>query len=185
MYSPRRMSAAHPRSDRSPRRSIVLVGMMGTGKSSIGRRLARRLGLPFADADEEIEHSSGYTIDEMFDRFGETAFRDCERRVIARLVEGPPQVIATGGGAFADEGTRALILERCIAVWLDADTDTLVGRLARRRGRPLLRGRDPRRVIEELAAKRNRYYAEAHFRVRSAPAPHDAVVREICRELQL
>lgn len=184
MYSPRRMSVPHPRRARSPERSIVLVGLMGAGKSSVGRRLAARLGLPFADTDEEIERSSGYTIAEIFDRLGEAGFRDGERRVIWRLVEGPPRVIATGGGAFVDARTRALILERCIAVWLEADVDTLVGRLGRRGHRPLLRGRDPREVIEELAARRNPFYAEAHLRVRSARSPHEAVVDAICRELK-
>src|SRR3569833_3177268 len=109
---------------RRPDRSIVLVGLMGAGKSTIGRRLAHRLGLAFADSDEEIEKAAGRSISEIFDQFGEKEFRDGERRVIARLVEGPPKVLATGGGAFMNESTRALILANGVAVWLDADIET-------------------------------------------------------------
>jgi shikimate kinase len=167
----------------APSRSIVLVGLMGAGKSTVGRRLARRLGLPFVDADEEIERAADHTISEIFDRFGEPAFRDGERRVIARLVEGPRKVIATGGGAFMNEATRALILERCTAVWLDADVETLSARVVRRNTRPLLRERDPREVLEELAARRNPIYAQAHLRVRTEPVPHEEVVERIVRAL--
>jgi shikimate kinase len=183
MYSPRRMPNDLPHRDFSPSRSIVLVGLMGAGKSTVGRRLAKRLGLPFADADEEIERSAGHSITEIFDRYGEAAFRAGERRVIARLIDGPVKVIATGGGAFADEATRALILERCIAVWLDADTETLVGRLGRRSHRPLLRDRDPRAALEEQAGRRNAFFAEAHLRIKSDPAPHETVVAAICSAL--
>lgn len=179
MYSPRRMPGRPSHLDRS----IALVGLMGAGKSTIGRRLAKRLGLPFVDADDEIERSSGYTIAEIFDRFGERAFREGERRVIVRLVEGPPQVIATGGGAFADEASRSLILERCIAIWLDADIETLVERLGRRGHRPLLSGRDPRETIAALAETRNPFYALAHLRVASGAGPHEIVVDAICTEL--
>jgi len=164
-------------------RSIALVGMMGAGKSTVGRRLAKRLGLPFADADEEIEKSCGYTIAEIFERFGESTFREGERQVIAQLVGGRPRVIATGGGAFADQATRDLILERCIAVWLDADIETLAERLARRDHRPLLKGRDPRATIAELADRRNPHYALAHVRVESMAGSHDRVVDAICRKL--
>ena len=166
-----------------PDRPIVLVGLMGAGKSTVGRRLARRLGLPFVDADAEIERAADRTIAEIFDRFGEDAFRDGERRVIARLVEGPPKVIATGGGAFMNEETRALLLERCTAVWLDAAVETLAERVSRRGTRPLLRDRAPRAAIAELAAKRNAIYAEAHLRVRSDPAPHEQVVERILEAL--
>lgn len=178
MYSPRRMPARPSRIDRS----IALVGLMGTGKSTVGRRLAKRLGIPFVDADEEIERSAGHTITEMFDRFGEAAFRAGERQVIARLVEGPPRVIATGGGAFADEATRRLLLDRCIAIWLDADVETLAGRV-RGGKRPLLRGSDPRATLAELAARRNPFYAQAHIRVDSGAGRHEAIVDAICRAL--
>jgi shikimate kinase len=180
MLAPAAMPNATPRIDRP----IVLVGLMGAGKTTVGRRLAKRLGLPFADSDEEIERSSGYTIAEIFERFGESAFRDGERRTIHRLIDGRPKVIAIGGGAFMDESTRALILSRCTAIWLDADVEILVGRLRRLGHRPLLHGRDPRAVIEGLAELRNPVYAQAHLRIRSAPAPHEAVVDAICRELQ-
>ena len=162
---------------------IVLVGLMGVGKSTVGRRLAARLGLPFVDADVEIEEAAGMTISEIFERFGEPYFRDGERRVIARLIDGRPKVIATGGGAFMNEQTRALILEQAIAVWLDADVDTLAERVGRRPVRPLLKDRDAREVLHELAAKRNPIYALAPIHVRSAPAPHDTTVRAIVEAL--
>lgn len=181
MYSPRRMAAAAPRIDRS----IVLVGMMGAGKTAIGRRLAKRLGLPFADSDEEVERGFGCTIAAIFDRFGEAAFREAERAAVARLVAGRPSVIAAGGGAFMDGATRALVRDRCIAVWLDADSATLAGRLGGQGHRPLLRGRDTREAIEELAARRNPSYAEAHVRVPSGAGPPGDVVDAICRELKL
>lgn len=175
--------AAMPSPLPRPDRPIVLVGLMGAGKTTAGRRLARRLGLPFADADEEIERAADRSISEIFDRCGEAAFRDGERRVIARLIDGPPKVIATGGGAFMDGGTRALILDRCTAVWLDADADTLAGRIRRRDHRPLLRGKEPRAAIEELGARRNAVYAQAHLRVRSGGGPHEEVVERILEAL--
>jgi shikimate kinase len=162
-----------------PERSIVLVGLMGVGKSTVGQRLARRLGLPFVDSDEEIERAADHEIREIFDRFGEASFRDGERRVIRRLIEGGRKVIATGGGAFMDEETRALVLSRCLAVWIDADIDTLVRRVARRGHRPLLAGKDPRALLDELARIRNPVYAEAHLRVLSDPGPHDRTVERI------
>ena len=164
-------------------RPIVLVGLMGVGKTTVGRRLAQRLALPFIDADEEIEAAAGMSIAEIFERYGEPFFRDGERRVIARLIDGKPKVIATGGGAFMNEETRALILDRATAVWLDADIDTLVERVKRRQTRPLLKGKDPRQVLRELAATRNPIYALAPIRVRSEPSPHDATVRAILRAL--
>ena len=133
MYSPGLM----PDAPLSIDRSIVLVGLMGAGKSTVGRRLARRLRLAFADSDEEIERAADHSIPEIFDRFGEANFRDGERRVIARLIEGPPKVIATGGGAFMNGETRRLILDRCFAIWLDADVETLAERVSRRDHRPL------------------------------------------------
>ena len=166
-----------------PDRSIVLVGLMGAGKSTVGRRLAKRLDLPFVDADEEIERAAGLSVAEIFDRFGEAHFRDGERRVVARLVDGPPQVIATGGGAFIDPATRALILGRCIAVWLDAAIETLAERVSRRNHRPLLQDQDPHALLTGLAERRNPIYAEAHIAVRSAPLPHDAIVDRIVQAL--
>ena len=164
---------------RRPQRSIVLVGLMGAGKTTVGRRLAKRLGLPFADADAEIERAAGIGIAEIFERFGEPAFREGERRVIGRLIDRPQSVIATGGGAFVDAQTRALILDRCTAIWLDADLDTLTERVSRRDHRPLLNGRNPREVLAGLAAVRSPIYAQAHIAVRSGGLPHDAVVERI------
>ncbi|HEX8216277.1 MAG TPA: shikimate kinase [Allosphingosinicella sp.] len=177
------MESPLPRPEPAIDRPIALVGLMGAGKSTVGRRLARRLGLPFVDADEAIEQAAGRTISDVFDSFGEPAFRDGERRVIARLVQGGPQVIATGGGAFVDDATRALILERCIAIWLDAAIDTLTERVERRDHRPLLRQGEPRAVIEALAERRNPIYAQAHLRIVTEPAPHGQVVERIVAAL--
>lgn len=180
MYSPDAMTLPLPRLDRS----IVLVGLMGVGKSTIGKRLAQRLGLPFVDSDEEIEASANYTISEIFARFGEESFRDGERRVIARLVEGPPRVIATGGGAFINPGTRALVLRKCITVWLDADIEVLAERVGRRDNRPLLKDKDAAAVLRELAEKRNPFYAEAHIHIRSNPMPHERAISQILEALE-
>lgn len=168
-----------------PQSPIVLVGMMGVGKSTVGRRLAARLGLPFVDADEAIEEAAGMSIVEMFERYGEAHFRDGERRVIARLIDGAPKIIATGGGAFMQEDTRSLILSSATAIWLDAEIDVLVDRVSRREGRPLLKGRDAREVLTELAAVRNPVYALAPIHVRSAAAPHEAAVDNIIKALTL
>jgi shikimate kinase len=175
MYSPRAMAASPFRPDRP----IVLVGLMGAGKSTVGRRLARRLGLAFVDSDEEIEKAADRSIAEIFEEHGEASFRDGERRVIARLVAGGPKVIATGGGAFVDARTRALILERCVAVWLDADVETLAERVTRRERRPLLQGKEPLPVLRDLAVARNAIYAEAHLHVRSGEVPHERTVERI------
>ena len=164
-------------------RPIVLVGLMGVGKSTVGRRLAQRLGLPFVDADEEIEAAAGMTIAEIFDRFGEPYFRDGERRVLARLIDGSPKVIATGGGAFIQPETRAVILAETTAVWLDAEPDVLAERVKRRDTRPLLRDRDARTVLGELAAARNPIYALAPIHVASHKAPHEATVAAILKAL--
>jgi shikimate kinase len=164
-----------------PTPSIVLVGLMGVGKSTIGRRLAARMNLPFVDADDEIERAAGMTIQEIFDTYGEGQFRDGERRVIARLIDGTPKVIATGGGAFVNEETRNLILEKATAVWLDADVDILVERVSRREGRPLLKGRDPREVLTKLAKEREPFYAQAPIRVVSSDTPHDATIEKIMK----
>jgi shikimate kinase len=164
-------------------RPIVLIGLMGVGKTTVGRRLAARLGLGFVDADHEIEIAAGLSVAEIFERFGEAHFRDGERRVIARLIDGRPKVIATGGGAFMNEATRALILERTTAVWLDADLDTLAARVSRRDDRPLLRGKDARTVLGELAAVRNPVYALAPVHVASQPHPHESTVDAIMGKL--
>ncbi|MDB5685745.1 MAG: shikimate kinase [Rhizorhabdus sp.] len=167
-----------------PDRPLVLIGLMGAGKSTVGKRLAARLHLPFVDADHEIERAAGLSITEIFARFGEKEFRDGERRVIARLIDGRPKVIATGGGAFMQDETRELILERALAIWLDADLDVLAERVGRRDGsRPLLRNRDPREALAELAAIRNPVYALAPVHVRSQPLPHEATVDSILKAL--
>jgi shikimate kinase len=166
-----------------PDRSIVLVGLMGVGKSTVGKRLAKRLGLPFVDSDEEIERAADQSISDMFDRFGEANFRDGERRVIARLIDGPPRVIATGGGAFINEATRKLILQTCIAIWLDADLDTLAERVSRRGHRPLLKDKEPLPLLQDLAVRRNPVYAEAHLHVRTEDSPHERAVDRIVAAL--
>ena len=164
-------------------RPVVLVGMMGVGKSSIGRKLAHKLGLGFADADDEIEAAAGMKIAEIFERFGEGYFRDGERRVIARLIDGIPKVIATGGGAFINAETRSLILEKAISIWLDAELAVLVERVSRRSHRPLLHGRDAREVLSELGAVRNPIYAQADIHIRSDASPHTLTVENIMKAL--
>jgi shikimate kinase len=166
-----------------PDRCIVLVGLMGAGKSTVGRRLAKRLGRPFIDSDDEIEKAADRSISEIFDSFGEASFRDGERRVIARLLDGPAKVIATGGGAFMDERTRLLILERCVAVWLDASIPTLAERVTRRDHRPLLHGKNPAQVLERLAEARRPLYAEAHIHIQSEAVPHEHAVDMIVAAL--
>lgn len=164
-------------------RPIVLIGMMGVGKSTVGRRLAARLALPFVDADEEIETAAGMPISEIFAKFGEEGFRDGERRVITRLMDQGKAVIATGGGAFMNEQTRALILDRAITIWLDADIDILVERVSRREGRPLLAGKDPRAVLLELTRVRGPIYAQAPIHVMSGAGPHEQTVDKIMEAL--
>lgn len=164
-------------------RPIVLIGLMGVGKTTVGRRLAQRLKLPFVDADAEIETAAGMTVAEIFERFGEPHFRDGERRVIARLIDGAPKVIATGGGAFLNDETRALILDQAIAIWLDAAPKVLAERVAKRDHRPLLRGKDPLKVLTELAEVRNPVYALAPIHVVSKVAPHEATVNSILTAL--
>ncbi len=164
-------------------RPIVLVGLMGVGKSTVGRRLAQRLRLPFVDADEEIEAAAGMTIAEIFDRFGEPYFRDGERRVLARLIDGNPKVIATGGGAFINDDTRELILTQTTAIWLDAAPEILAERVKRRDTRPLLRDKDPHAVLVDLAAKRNPLYALAHIHVASHKSPHETTVAAILKAI--
>ncbi|WP_439534545.1 shikimate kinase [Polymorphobacter sp.] len=165
------------------RRPVTLVGLMGVGKTSIGKRLAARLGLDFVDADAEIELACGMTVAEIFERFGEAHFRDGERRVIARLIDGAPKVLATGGGAFMQDDTRALILGRSIAVWINADLQTLVERVSKRSTRPLLKGKDPGEVLHALATVRNPVYALAPIHVCSSDGPHNDAVEAIINAL--
>ena len=167
-----------------PSRSVVLVGLMGAGKTSIGRRLAQRLGLPFVDSDHEIETAAGCTIETIFEMYGEKAFRDCERRVIGRLLEEPVQVVATGGGAFVDAETRAQVKARGLSVWLRADLDLLLHRVARRANRPLLKRGDPREILAGLMAQRYPLYAEAAITVDTRDAPPDVTVDAVLAGLQ-
>jgi shikimate kinase len=164
-------------------RTIVLVGLMGAGKSSIGRRLAQRLSLPFIDADKEIEAAAGCTIEEIFQRLGEQAFREGERRVILRLLDDPPHVLATGGGAFMDPLIRARIKERAISIWLYADLELLVRRVSRRSNRPLLKGGNPRDILTALMERRYPVYAEADVRVDSADGPPEQTVQRVADAL--
>jgi len=164
-------------------RSIVLVGLMGAGKSCIGRRLGARLGMSFIDADHEIEQAAGCSIAEIFERHGEAAFRDGERRVIARLLDDKPHVLATGGGAFMDTRTRTLIRERAISVWLRADLDLLMRRVSRRNDRPLLHVAEPRQKLAELMAQRHPFYAEADITVDSADGPPEATLERVIAAL--
>jgi shikimate kinase len=166
------------------RRSIVLVGMMGVGKSSVGRRLAARLSIPFIDADSEIEKAAGMTIPEIFARHGEAYFRSGEARVLARLLESGPQVLATGGGAFMNEDTRALIKLKGVSVWLHADFDVLMRRTSKRRSdRPLLQTEDPGETLRRLLAQREPTYALADLTVQSREVPHEAIVADVMTAL--
>jgi shikimate kinase len=163
---------------------VVLVGLMGVGKSTVGRRLAKRLGLPFVDSDSAIEDAAGYTAAEVFERYGEQDFRDGERRLVARLIDGEVRVIATGGGAYVDARTRQLLNERAITVWLDAPVDILAERTARRDTRPLLKNGDPKRTLERLAEERRPSYEEAHIHVKSGDGAHKDVVDAIIQALE-
>ena len=165
-------------------RPVVLVGLMGVGKSTVGRRLARRLGVPFVDSDAEIEDAAGFPAAEVFERFGERDFRDGERRLVARLVEGDIRVIATGGGAYVDPRTRKLLNERAITVWLDAPVEILAERTSRRDTRAQLRHGDPKAVLEKLSEERRPSYAEAHIHVRSGDGAHKDVVEAIVAALE-
>jgi shikimate kinase len=160
-------------------RSIVLVGMMGAGKSSIGRKLAARLNLPFTDADTEIEQAAGMNIPDIFERHGEAYFRAGETRVIARLLDGGPQVLATGGGAFMNPETRAAIRVKGISVWLKADYDVLMKRIKRRADRPMLNTGDPAETLKRLLGERDPVYAEADATVHSRDVPHETIIAEI------
>jgi shikimate kinase len=164
---PRIGTAARPQLF-APRRTIVLVGLMGAGKTKIGRRVAARLNLPFFDSDNEIETAAGETIEEIFRNRGESVFRDGERRVIARLLAQPTHILATGGGSFMDPATRSLIARRGVSVWLRADLDVLVARVSRRSNRPLLQRSDPRSVLAALMERRYPIYAEADIAIDSS-----------------
>ena len=164
-------------------RPIVLVGLMGAGKSTVGRRLARRLGLPFVDSDIEIEEAAGLSTAEVYEKFGEKDFRDGERRLVARLMDGAVRVIATGGGAYVDPRTRELLNERAITIWLDAPIDILTERTGRRDTRPLLRSGNRQETLARLAEERGPAYSEAHIRVTSGKGAHGDVVESIIAAL--
>lgn len=166
-------------------RPVVLVGLMGAGKSTVGRRLAKRLGLEFVDSDVAIEEASGATTADLFEKFGEHDFRDGERRLVARLVQGDVRVIATGGGAFVDPRTRTLLNERAITIWLDAPIDVLAERTARRDNRPLLKTGNRAATLARLDRERRNFYAEAHIHIRSnGDGAHGDVVEAIVGELR-
>lgn len=165
------------------KRTVALVGMMGAGKSSLGRRLAARLEVPFLDADTEIEAAAGCSITEIFDRYGEAAFRDCERKVIARLLSEAPHVLATGGGAFIDEETRARIKNAALSVWINVPLEVLVARVKRRDTRPLLRNGDAKEILTQLFREREAVYGEADLAVTGEDGPHGASVQRIIAAL--
>lgn len=166
-------------------KSIVLVGLMGVGKTTVGRRLAAALDLPFADSDQEIETAAGMSIADIFETHGEAEFRRGEKRVIERLVNGPQCVLATGGGAFVDDDSRALIKSRCVSIWLRADLDVLMRRVSKRATRPLLQADDPRAVMQRLMAERAPFYEQADFTIDSHDSPHDETVDEILNLLSI
>jgi shikimate kinase len=168
----------------APSRTVALVGLMGAGKTTVGRRLAAALGLPFVDADAEIAAAAGRSIDEIFAERGECEFRRGERNVIARLLAGPPHVLATGGGAFIDPKTRALMKERAISIWLKAPIEVLMKRVARRDDRPLLKEPDPEAVMRRLIEERYPIYAEADLTVETTHGPHAAAAADIIAALR-
>lgn len=164
------------------RRPIVLVGLMGAGKSSVGRRLAAALGRPFHDADDAIVEAAGMSIPDIFEVYGEPAFRDLERRVVARLLQEPGTVIALGGGAYMDVGIRDLVRRHAVSIWIEADLETLVERTSRKPGRrPLLARGDPREILARLMEERHAIYAQADHRVRTGEGPVEEVVAEVLR----
>jgi shikimate kinase len=164
-------------------KTIALVGLMGAGKTAVGRRLAQRLGVDFADADAEIEKAADATIAEIFAQHGEPFFRAREREVVKRLLANPVHVLATGGGAFMDPATRALLRERAITVWLRAGLDLMLARVMRRNHRPLLQNADPRAVLERLMVERYPVYAEADIAVDSVDGPADATLERVMTAL--
>jgi shikimate kinase len=164
-------------------RSIVLVGMMGAGKSTIGRRLSARLGLPFLDADAEIEAAAGMSIPDIFESRGETDFRDGEARVIARLLDSGPAVIATGGGAVMRQETRGRVRDKAVSIWLKADPDIIMRRVKRRSDRPLLQTADPEATVERLIREREPFYGQADVTIWSRDVPHEKIVDECLEAL--
>jgi len=165
-------------------RTVAIVGLMGAGKSAIGKRLALKLGLPFVDADDEIERAAGCSIAEFFERFGETEFRAGERRVISRLLAGPPHILSTGGGAYMDPETRAMMRQHAITVWLRADLEVLYDRVKKRTHRPLLRKGDPREILERLMSQRYPVYAEADLVVESTAQPAEVTTDQVMDALR-
>ncbi|THD83315.1 MAG: shikimate kinase [Phenylobacterium sp.] len=165
------------------RRTIALVGLMGVGKSSVGRRLANALNLPFRDTDTEVEAAAGRSISDIFTELGEPAFREGERRVIARLLDHDPHVLATGGGAFMNPETRQLIKSRAVSVWLKTDLDVLARRVSRKPTRPLVADKDPLAVLQALAEARYPIYGEADVLVETGDAPHHHTVDQVIRTL--
>ena len=168
----------------APGRTVALVGLMGAGKTTIGRRLAQALALPFVDADEAIVAAAGRSIEDIFAERGECEFRRGERQVIARLLDGPPHVLATGGGAFIDPRTRALMKARAISIWLKAPLDVLMKRVTKRDHRPLLKEDDPRAVMQRLMDERYPIYAEADLTVETGSGPHNSAVAHILTALR-
>jgi shikimate kinase len=167
------------------RRSVVLVGMMGAGKSSVGRKLGARLGLPFVDADTKIEEAAGMSIPDIFETRGEAEFRSGEARVIARLLDGGPQVLATGGGAYMNADTRALVRTKAVSVWLKADFDVLMKRIKRRTDRPMLKTADPAATLKQLMDVRYPVYAEADITIESREVLHEIIVEEILDRMRV
>ncbi|MEX6633621.1 shikimate kinase [Hyphococcus lacteus] len=164
-------------------RPVVLVGMMGVGKTTIGRRLAPQLDLPFYDADHEIEKAAGMSVSDLFKTHGEASFREGEARVIKRLLEGPPHVLATGGGALTNEETRTLIAENTLSIWIDSDIETIIKRAGRRDTRPLLQDGDPRETLLRLSKEREEFYRAADIQIQSQPGPHANTVALILEKL--
>ena len=177
------MSVSTPHRALHVSKTVALVGLMGAGKTAVGRRLAQRLGIEFADADAEIEKAADATIAEIFAAHGEPFFRDREREVIKRLLANPVHVLATGGGAFMDSSTRTLLHERAITVWLRADLDLMLARVMRRNNRPLLKDGDPRAVLEHLMAERYPIYAEADITVDSVDGPAEVTLERVVAAL--
>ncbi len=165
-------------------RPIALIGLMGVGKTTIGRRLAKKLGRPFYDSDEEIEHASGRTVAGYFRDHGEPAFRDGERRVIERLLDGERIVLATGGGAFIEKETRAMLQNKALTIWLKGDLDTLMARVSLNNDRPLLQVDDPRAKLRELMEVRHPLYGHAHITVNIAKGPHIRTVNKVARKIK-
>lgn len=164
-------------------RHVALVGLMGAGKSAIGKRVAAAIGARFLDADREIEAAAGMSISDIFETHGESAFRDGERRVIARLLDEPPLMLATGGGAYMDKTTRELLSEKATTIWMRAELDVLVKRCARRANRPILKNGDPREILADLMDVRYPVYAEADIEILSREEPHSVAVNEIIAQL--